>query len=141
MSYRVKDYMDKKVPTVDKNTVVAEASKNLKESGKDFILVLDRGYPAGIVTERDLVNKVLAEELNPKKVTVNEVMSSPLITIDPDDDLLKASSLMHEKNIRRLPVVRDKIVYGVITSYHIAQSCGDYVDKSIKDILKWSFIT
>lgn len=141
MSYRVKDYMDEKVPTVDKNTVVTEASKTLRESGKGYIIVLDEGYPAGIVTEKDFVNKVLAEELNPKKVTLKEIMSSPLISIDPEADLLQASHFMHENNIRRLPVVKDKIIYGVITSRQIAQSCGDYVDKSIRDILKWSFIT
>jgi len=82
---------------------VTEAAKTLSESGKGFLIVLKAGHPTGIVTENDFVNKIIARELDPAKVSVGEIMSSPLISIDPDENLLKASEAMHEHNIRRLP--------------------------------------
>ena len=65
-------------------------------------------------------------------------MSTPLVIIDPDDDLLQASKLMKEKRVHKLPVVRGDIIYGIITAQKIAQHCDDYVDQSIKDIVRWT---
>ena len=65
-------------------------------------------------------------------------MSKPLILIDPDDELLEASKKMQEHKIRKLIVMRDNIVYGIITANDIARRCGDFVEKSIKDIIRWT---
>ena len=65
-------------------------------------------------------------------------MSTPLITIDPNDDLLSASKLMREKNVRKLVVMKGEIVYGIITAQDVAQRCGDYVDRSVRDIIRWT---
>jgi predicted transcriptional regulator len=65
-------------------------------------------------------------------------MSSPLVTIDPDDDLLKATQVMKEQNVRKLVVVRDDIIYGIITAKKISQNVQDYVDRSIRDIVRWT---
>jgi CBS domain-containing protein len=139
MSYLVKDYMEKSFPKITEEASATEVAKAMSKSEHGFLIVLEGGQPRGIITEGDLVVKVLARELDPKKVSAAEVMSSPLITIDPDEDLLKASEMMHKNNIRRIPVVRDDIIYGVITAQDIAQRCGDYVNKSIKDVLRWSW--
>ncbi len=139
MSYLVKNYMEKSFPKISEEASATEVAKVMSKSEHGFLIVLEGGQPMGIITEGDLVNKVMARELDPKKVSAAEVMSSPLITIDPDEDLLKASEMMHENNIRRIPVVRDDIIYGVITAQNIAQRCGDYVNKSIKDVLRWSW--
>ena len=56
----------------------------MKASGEAFMIVLRNGQPVGIVTERDFVYKVLAKGLDAKKMSIGEVMSSPLITVDPD---------------------------------------------------------
>jgi CBS domain-containing protein len=138
MSYLVKHYMRKEVPTVTEKTSVLEAAKVMIKSGRGFVVVLKEGQPAGIVTEHDFVNKIVVEGQNPTKVTVVEIMSSPLITIDPDEDLIKASEVMHEHNIRRLPVVKDGIIYGAITVKDIARSLGEYVDRSVRDLLRWA---
>ena len=139
MSYHVKDYMDKEFPTLEVEATVVAAAKVLDKEKNGYIIVLDKGKPYGIVTEWDLVSKVLATEKDPKKLALKQVASTPLITIDPDEDLLKASELMQKKGIKRLPVVKSGVIYGVITSTNIAQRCGEYVDKSVKDILRWSF--
>jgi CBS domain-containing protein len=139
MSYYVKDYMEKEFPTLEVEATAVAAAKILDKEKKGYIIVLDKGKPYGIVTEWDLVSKVLATEKDPKTLTLKEIASKPVITIDPDEDLLKASELMQKKDIKRIPVVRSGVIYGVITSTNIAQKCGEYVNKSVKDILRWSF--
>jgi CBS domain-containing protein len=140
MSYRVKEYMTKEVNTVDYDATVTDAA-NLMAADKDYegyVIILRKGKPIGMVTERDLVNKVLVGGLDPSKTCVSDVMSTPLITIDPDDDLLKASQVMKERNVRKLVVVRDKIIYGIITDKHISQNAQAYVDRSIRDVIRWT---
>lgn len=139
MSYYVKDYMDKEFPTLEIEASVVDAAKLLVAKSKGYVIVLEKGKPYGIVTELDLVTKILAVEKDPKRVALKQIASTPLITIDPDEDLLKASELMQAKGIKRVPVVKEGVIYGVITATNIAQRCGDYVNKSVKDVLRWSF--
>ena len=140
MSYQVKDYMTKEVNTIDCDVNITEAAIAMAADGKKegYVICLVKGKPVGIVANIDIVNKVVAKKLNPSKTRVAEVMSTPLVTVDPDDDLLKASGLMKERNVSRLGVVRDDVIYGVITANNIAQRCGEYVDRSVRDIIRWS---
>lgn len=139
MSYSVKDYMDKEFPTIELEASVVDVAKLLTKQGKGYVIVLEKGKPFGIVTEWDLVSKILAVEKDPKNTPLKHITSTPLITIDTDQDLLKASEIMQVKGIKRVPVVKGGVIYGVITSTNIAQKCGEYVNKSVKDILRWSF--
>jgi CBS domain-containing protein len=138
MGYLVKHYMRRDVPTIHAEASILEAARAMLISGRGFLIVLKEGKPSGIVTEHDFVEKVIAQDVDAKNKTVGEIMSSPLIIIDPDEDLLKASELMQKHNIRRIPVVKEGIIYGVITSRDIAQRVGEYVDRSIKDIMRWA---
>jgi CBS domain-containing protein len=140
MSYQVKDYMTKEVNTVDYDATVTEAA-NIMASDKNYegyVIILQKGKPIGIVTERDLVNKVIVGGLDPATTRVSDVMSSPVITIDPEDDLLKATQVMKERNVRKLVVVREEIIYGIITARNISQNVRDYVDQSVRDIVRWT---
>ncbi len=139
MSYRVKDYMDKTFVTIDVEASIRETSKMIAEDDHSYIIVTERGAPTGMIGPKDIVVKVVAAGLDLDKTKVRDAMASPLITIDPDEDLLKASEMMQKQDVRRLAVVNGGIIYGVITSEDIAQRCGEYVDKSVKDILRWSF--
>lgn len=140
MSYRVKDYMTRDVNTIDLDTTVVEVAEVMAADPTygGYVLVLKQGKPAGIVTERDIVNNVVAKKLDPSTTKTSEVTSTPLITVDPDEDLMKASEIMRKHNVNKLPVVRDGIIYGIITSRDIANQCGAYVDRSIKDIIRWT---
>ncbi len=140
MSYQVKDYMTKKVNTIDCDVKVIEAAiaMSVDEKKEGYVICLIKGKPIGIIANIDIVNKVVAKKLDPSKTSVAEIMSTPLVTVDPDDDLLKASSLMRERNVSRLGVVRDDVIYGIITANIIAQRCGEYVDRSVRDIIRWS---
>ncbi len=140
MVSQVKKYMTKTVNTLDYNATVMEAA-NIMAADKDYegyVIILQKGKPIGMVTERDLVNKVIVEGLDPEKTGVADVMSTPLITIDPDDDLLRATQIMKDQNVRKLVVVRDEIIYGIITAKKISQNVQDYVDRSIRDIVRWT---
>ncbi len=138
MSYLVKDYMVKDFPKIDEKTSCLQAAKTMVASSRGFLIILREGRPEGIVTEHDFVEKIVAREQDPSKVSIGEIMSSPLITIDPDADLLKASELMQKNRIRRLPVVKEGIIYGVLTTREISQRVGEYVDRSIRDIMRWA---
>jgi len=140
MVSQVKKYMTKEVTTIDYDETATEAA-NMMAADKDYkgyVIVLKKGKPKGIVTERDLVNKVIVGGLDPAKTSVSEIMSTPLITVDPEDDLLKATQVMKEHNVRKLIVIRDEIIYGIITAKIISQNVQDYVDRSIRDIVRWT---
>jgi CBS domain-containing protein len=139
MSYKVKDYMDKTFMTIDLDASIMDASKMIAEGEDGYVIVTEKGTPKGMIASRDIVAKVVAKGLDMDKTRVRDAMNSPLVTIDPDEDLLKASEIMAKQGVRRLAVVKGGIIYGVITSRDIAQRCGEYVDKSVKDILRWSF--
>ncbi|HDM88653.1 MAG TPA: CBS domain-containing protein [Candidatus Bathyarchaeota archaeon] len=92
-----------------------------------------------MVTERDIAYKVAAEGLNPKKVRAKEIMSTPLIEVDPDADLIVAAKIMDEHKIRRLAVVRKGILYGVISALDIARNLEGYVESEVRKILRYAF--
>jgi predicted transcriptional regulator len=131
--------MDKEFPIIGIGVSISEAAKVISEGKKGYAIVLDNAKPIGIITEWDLVSKVLAVEKDPKLIQLKSVMSSPLITIDPKEDLIKAAEMMQKNGIKTLPVVTSGIIYGVLTDENIARQCGDYVNKSVKDIMRWSF--
>jgi IMP dehydrogenase len=138
--YTVKHFMTHDVVTVDHTATIEAAVKIMAKDDKyeGYVIILKQGKPEGIVTERDLVNKVLAQARNPAQTTVADVMSTPLVTIDPDDDVTQATQVMKEQNVRKLIVMKNGIIYGVITAKHISQHFQDYVDRSIKEIIRWT---
>jgi len=140
MGCQVKKYMTKEVNTIDYDATVDAAAKIMAtdENYEGYVIVLEKGKPMGILTERDIINKVVVGGLDASKTQVSKVMSTPLVTIDPDEDLLKASQVMKEQNVRKLVVVRDSIIYGIITAKGLSQNFQDYVDRSIRDIVRWT---
>jgi CBS domain-containing protein len=133
----VKDYMSRVILSADKNLSVFEAAKLMVEKKIPYVIVLDGGKPVGIVTEEDLISKVLAADRDPKTTKLSDIMTTPLLTIDPDATLSEAAAIMSEKRVRKLPVVRDGIIYGVLTTQDVANYLNDYVDRVLKDILKF----
>jgi CBS domain-containing protein len=96
--------------TLDEDTVVADAAKVMRDKNTLCILVVskDSKGPIGIVTERDMLYRVLAENLGPYKVTLKKIMSTPLITVDSQSSVADAVSLMRSKHIRRLVVTKNQ---------------------------------
>jgi CBS domain-containing protein len=115
----VEDIMSSPVITVDGETTVRDAALLMREKGIGSVVVVERGRPPGIVTERDLLERVVAPCRDPCEVRVKEVMSSPLITIESDESILEAMRRMRERGIRRLIVMEGGEMVGVVSSRDI----------------------
>lgn len=116
----VKEVMTTAVCTVKRTDSVHNLAKKLVEYGVGSAVVIDNNHPVGIVTEKDLISKVVARNKVPSKVTVEEIMSQPLITISPNTSLREAARIMMKRGIRRLPVVNNNgELVGIITDNDI----------------------
>ena len=138
MAYAVKTYMDRTFPTIDVESTVHAAAQIIAEGNRGFVVVLEKGLPKGIVSSLEIVSRVVAGALDTSKVKVREVMM-PLVTVDFEEDLMKASEIMLRRNLSWLAVVKDGIICGVVTAQGIAERCPEYVDWAVKDIFRWSF--
>ena len=110
---KVKDFMTKGVLTVDEDKTIFEAAKLMSQKEVGDVVVLKGEIPRGIVTERDFVRRVVARK-TPLDSKISDVMSRPLITIDPDASLKEAARKMVKRGIRRLPVVEQHKLVGII---------------------------
>jgi CBS domain-containing protein len=109
----VKDLMTKGVLTIDAQKTVFEAAELMCQKEVGDLLVTDGEMPRGIVTERDFVRRVVAKRRS-LDTKVSDIMSKPLITIDADAPLKEAARKMVENRIRRLPVLKDHKLVGII---------------------------
>jgi len=122
----VAEIMMKAVLAVDIDTNVRECSRAMAKRGVSCSVITQANRAIGIVTERDLVSKVLADAFDPTKVYVKDIMSTPLITISPNASLTDAASQMAEYRVRRLVVVdRMGSMVGIITAGDIARSLAE----------------
>jgi len=122
----VADVMVKAVLAVDLNTNVKDCAKAMAKRGVSCSVITQAHSAIGIVTERDLVSKVLADAVDPTKVFVKDIMSTPLITVSPSASLTDAAAQMAEYSVRRLVVVdRGGSMVGIITAGDIARSLAE----------------
>ena len=112
----VKDAMNEKVITIEPNATVREAAKIMTKYRIGSLLVMEDEKLLGIVTELDILWKVVAEGRDPETTLVNEIMSKEIVTIKPDQTLEEAAQIMVEKRIKKLPVVENDKVVGIITA-------------------------
>ena len=117
---KVKDIMTKTVITIEANKTVTEAAALMTQNNVSNLIVMENNTPTGIVTERDFVRKILAKN-KPTKTKISEIMSTPLRVIDPDAPIKEAARKMLRKGIRRLPVIKDNRLVGIITTTDIAK--------------------
>jgi CBS domain-containing protein len=120
---KVKDLMTKVVITIDAQRTVFEATELMTDKGVGDLVVLEHKNPTGIVTERDFVRRVMAKR-RPLDTKVSEIMSKPLITIDPDAPVKDAARKMANNRIRRLPVLKENELVGIIAASDFARHLG-----------------
>ena len=133
----VKNYMRKDISTISTEASATEASKTMLTDKVGYIIVLDKGRPVGIVTERDLVLRVTALDKSPKETKVSECMSSPLVTIDPDKSIEEAVETMKKHGFRRLPVVKNNIIYGIFTARDLVNHFDEFEKKLTMDFVRF----
>lgn len=120
---KVKDLMTKDVLTVDVNKTIVEAAVLMSQSDVGDLVVVENNTPVGIVTERDFVRRVLAVGKS-TSTKVSEIMSTPLRVIDPEAPIKEAARRMVNKGIRRLVVIKDNKLVGIVTTTDFARHLG-----------------
>ena len=120
----VKNIMIKNVVVADPDTTVKEAAQLMASRNVDSVIVLDPGKkPVGIVTHGDIVRKVVLEDKNPNSVRVKEIMTSPLVTTTPAEDLNRVAKKMYRRGIRKMPVIENDALVGIIADVDIIATC------------------
>jgi CBS domain-containing protein len=120
MAKSVRDAMTPSVRTVSPSQSLAEAAEVMKGEDVGSVPVVDEGRLAGILTDRDIVTRAVAEGRNPETVKVDEIASREVVTIDPEQDLDEALMLMASHRVRRLPVVEEGRLVGMLAQADVA---------------------
>ena len=115
MARAVNEVMTHDPQTVDLGDTLAEAARVMREADVGPVLVLDDGRVAGILTDRDIVVRAIADGRDPQSTPVREACSADVVTLSPDQDLDEAIRLMRERDVRRLPVVQDGRPAGILS--------------------------
>jgi CBS domain-containing protein len=121
VSLKVEDVMVKEVITIDENATVKEAAEVMNKFEIGCLIAIRKGKAMGIITERDLLKRVVADAKDANKTKVKDVMSSPLVVVEPSMDLEEAVKLMFQMKIKKLPVVDGKRLVGLISLTDIAR--------------------
>ncbi len=111
----VKDIMTRNVATIDIKSDVPQLARKMLELDVGSVIITDEKLPIGIVTERDIVKKIITKNLKPSAISVRELMTTPLITAHASEDVTEAMHMMLKMKIRRLPVVEMGKLIGIVT--------------------------
>jgi CBS domain-containing protein len=124
--------MDKVGELISRNLVYINSGSNavkaailMRENNISCLLVKDKGEFVGIVTEKDLINEVVAEELYPGDVNIEKIMSKDLVYVSKNESIENAAKLMRNKGVRRLVVLEDDRIVGIITETDITRIIGN----------------
>jgi Predicted signal-transduction protein containing cAMP-binding and CBS domains len=130
----VRDIMRKSVITSSMKETILDAAKKMSEYGIGSVVITDDDKPVGIVTERDIVRKVVSRDMSAKEVSVFDVMSTPLISIAPDVEVIDAVRMMKERDVKRLIVFKNGEMVGIITDNDVIR-CHPGITRVISDMI------
>ncbi len=125
----VRDIMSRPPVTAGENDNASKVSKLMLQHDIGCVIVLDKsGKPNGIITERDIVQRVAAKNILSSDVKATEVMSKPIVTISPGASVNDAAKLMNQRRIRRLAVIENGKLVGVLTQKDILNVTPTMID-------------
>lgn len=116
----VRDVMTANPVTLQASTSITEAARTMKERDIGAVVVVEDDRLCGVVTDRDMVVRALAEDREPGATNLADVCSREVNTVGPDDDLTTAGDLMREKAVRRVPVVEGGEPVGIVSMGDLA---------------------
>jgi signal-transduction protein with cAMP-binding, CBS, and nucleotidyltransferase domain len=125
-----KDIVEKEFLSLSRETTALEGARQMKAKRHGYaIIASSTGSPEGIVTEWDYLSKIVAEGRDPSHVKLGDIMTSDLVSVDSNVGLDQVAQLMTQKGIRRVLVLKDRKVIGVITAAIMLSRLKEYVDK------------
>ena len=128
MSLKLEDVMVKDLIGVEVKTSVKKAVELMNEHEIGCLIVMKRGKLAGMVTERDMIRRVSLDYKDPEKIKVSEIMSKPVIVGKPKMSIEDAVKLMFNRNIKKLPVIDDDHLVGLVTLTDLVLSLVTLID-------------
>ncbi|UCH31669.1 MAG: CBS domain-containing protein [Candidatus Bathyarchaeota archaeon] len=134
----VRGVMSKPVVKINIESSVREAAKLMSRKNVGSIVVTHEGRPVGIVTERDMVKRVVAKGLEASKARIGEIMSQPLNIIPVDLPIIDAIRKMQKEKIRRLLIMEEKKLLGIVTQRDLLRALAFHVIISFRPLLKTS---
>ncbi|MDH3279122.1 MAG: CBS domain-containing protein [Nitrosopumilus sp.] len=129
----VADVMTKSVISVDASMTINETAKMMEDAKVGAVIIMENNTPVGIVTDRDFAVKVAAHAYEISS-PIKQIMSSPLLSINSDESVRNAADLMHERGVRKLPVISDDKVVGIITATDIVNLLAVCVEEDMRDM-------
>jgi CBS domain-containing protein len=126
MGQSIREIMTSNPSTIEPDNSIVDAARIMKQEDAGVVPVTENGRLTGMVTDRDIAIRVVAEGKDPQSTTVREVASTDLVTVDPQQDLDEALRLMAQHQVRRLPVVEeDGRLVGVVAQADVAREGDD----------------
>ena len=116
----IKEIMRNKIVTIDSNATIFDACNKYRNYEVGCLLVTDNDQIVGIVTERDVIERTICMERNPKTTKIKEIMSLDIKTVNPLDKVEKAIDIFKRYKIKRLPVISNDKLVGIVTLTDIA---------------------
>lgn len=114
MATKIRDLMTTDPIVCESSTTAAQAAQRMRDDDVGDVLVHEDGTLRGIVTDRDIALRIVADGTDPDAITLGQVCSGDLVTVSPDDDLDKAVGVMRDQKVRRIPVVDNGDAVGVL---------------------------
>jgi len=113
---KVDEIMSRHVITIESIRTAADAAKLMTKEGAGYLVVTENDRVVGIITERDMVIRVLAQDMNPKNVKVEEFMTKNVISLPPSATVMEVLQAMSRNRIRRVPIVYRERPVGIVTA-------------------------
>lgn len=132
----IKEVMTKKVITIDKNKTILDASYKYRDFKVGCLIITDNDDCVGILTERDIIQRTICNNLDPKTTLVSEIMSKDIRTVNALETIETAIDLMKKYDIKKLPVVTKEGIVGIITVTDISRARPDLSKRFIESWVK-----
>jgi CBS domain-containing protein len=125
MAKSIREVMTTDVRACEPNVAVTDAAKLMAKEDVGPIPIVEEGRLVGLITDRDIVVRVIAEGKDPKLTKVGQIATKDLVNVSPDADLDEALKLMAERQVRRLPVVEGDRLIGIVAQADVARMGKD----------------
>lgn len=122
---KVKDIMSKTVFTIDVSNTAFDVVREMMNRDIGSVVITRKGSEiAGVITKGDILREVIMKKADPQKTKAEDVMSRPVVSIQPDATLEEASQVMAKNNVSKLPVIKDGKILGILTSTDVIRKSG-----------------